>query len=41
MGEVYETDLGDMKEAVECYGTAAGWYEADNATAYVRPTHPV
>ncbi|KAI0181461.1 TPR-like protein [Hypoxylon sp. FL1284] len=33
MGEVYETELGDTKAALECYETAAGWYEGDNAAA--------
>ncbi|QUC23856.1 uncharacterized protein UV8b_08097 [Ustilaginoidea virens] len=33
MAEVYETQLGDAKTAVECYEAAATWYEGDNATA--------
>ncbi|KAG6025475.1 hypothetical protein E4U41_001513, partial [Claviceps citrina] len=33
MAEVYETQLGDAKAAVECYETAATWYEGDNAMA--------
>lgn len=35
LGEVFETQLGDLKQAIDAYGTAAGWYESDNATAYV------
>jgi len=38
LGEVYEQQLGDPKAALSCYETAAGWYEGDNATAYVQPT---
>lgn len=33
MGEVYETQLGDSKSAIECYEAAARWYEGDNANA--------
>lgn len=33
MAEVYETQLGDTKKAVECYESAATWYEGDNAMA--------
>ncbi|KAI2634326.1 TPR-like protein [Hypomontagnella submonticulosa] len=33
MGEVFEVEMGDMKRALECYETAAGWYEGDNAGA--------
>ncbi|PHH65143.1 hypothetical protein CDD81_3274 [Ophiocordyceps australis] len=33
MGELYEQDLGDSKSALDCYETAAGWYEGDNASA--------
>ncbi len=32
-GEVYETQIGDMKKALECYETAAEWYTNDNAMA--------
>lgn len=35
MGELYEQDLGDSKNALECYEAAAGWFEGDNANAYV------
>jgi alpha-soluble NSF attachment protein len=35
LGEVYEQDLGDAKAALQCYETAAQWYEGDNSTAYV------
>ncbi|KAK1765568.1 soluble NSF attachment protein [Phialemonium atrogriseum] len=33
LGEVFETQINDMKRAIENYETAAGWYEADNAPA--------
>jgi alpha-soluble NSF attachment protein len=33
LGELYETDLGDVKSALKSYEDAAGWYEGDNATA--------
>ncbi|KAI1802736.1 TPR-like protein [Daldinia bambusicola] len=33
MGEVFETEIGDTKRALEAYETAAGWYEGDNAAA--------
>jgi alpha-soluble NSF attachment protein len=33
MGEVFETQLGDTKRALEAYELAAGWYEGDNASA--------
>ncbi|KAI1403732.1 TPR-like protein [Hypoxylon fuscum] len=33
MGEVFETEVGDTKRALECYEAAAGWYEGDNAAA--------
>ena len=33
--ELYELELVDQKRAVEAYETAAGWYENDNAEAYV------
>ncbi|KAK3343806.1 soluble NSF attachment protein [Lasiosphaeria hispida] len=32
-GEVYEVEIGDRKKALECYDTAAQWYEGDNASA--------
>ncbi|KAK0705025.1 soluble NSF attachment protein [Lasiosphaeris hirsuta] len=32
-GEVYENEIGDRKHALECYDTAAQWYEGDNASA--------
>jgi alpha-soluble NSF attachment protein len=32
-GELFELEIGDMKRALECYETAAGWYEGDNASA--------
>jgi alpha-soluble NSF attachment protein len=41
MGEICENELSDTKRALECYETAAGWYEGDNASAYViTPTGP-
>ncbi|KAI0484292.1 TPR-like protein [Xylariaceae sp. FL0804] len=33
MGEVFELEIGDTKQALECYEAAAGWYESDNAAA--------
>ncbi|KAI1210327.1 TPR-like protein [Annulohypoxylon truncatum] len=33
MGEVFENEVGDTKRALECYESAAGWYEGDNASA--------
>ncbi|KAH8888174.1 alpha-soluble NSF attachment protein [Thozetella sp. PMI_491] len=33
MGEVFETELGDVKGALESYELAAGWYDTDNAPA--------
>lgn len=38
LGEVLETQIGDTKRALEAYELAAGWYESDNASAYVFPT---
>lgn len=35
LAEVYEVEIGDQKRAVEAYETAAGWFENDNAEAYV------
>jgi alpha-soluble NSF attachment protein len=35
LAELYELELVDQKRAVEAYETAAGWYENDNAEAYV------
>jgi len=35
LAELYEVTLGDNKRAMEAYDTAAGWYENDNAEAYV------
>lgn len=35
LGELFEVELGDMKRALQCYEAAAGWYEGDNAAAYV------
>lgn len=32
-GEVLETGIGDRKRALECYQSAAQWYEGDNASA--------
>lgn len=40
LGDLYETELGDNKKAMECYEAAAGWYEGDNALACVEsPAH--
>lgn len=33
LAEVYESELGDTKRALEAYDTAAQWYESDNAEA--------
>lgn len=33
LAEVYETELGDMKQALEAYEKAAEWFEGDNAEA--------
>lgn len=33
LGELFETELGDSKRALESYEAAAGWYEGDNAAA--------
>lgn len=33
LGELYETQLGDTKRALESFDTAASWYENDNAEA--------
>lgn len=41
LAEVLETQIGDIKRALEAYELAAGWYESDNAAAYVKPsTYP-
>jgi alpha-soluble NSF attachment protein len=39
LAELYELELVDQKRAVEAYETAAGWYENDNAEAYVDSEH--
>ena len=36
LAEVYETEIGDLKKAMESYELAASWFESDNAEAYVR-----
>ncbi|OLN92265.1 putative vesicular-fusion protein sec17-like protein [Colletotrichum chlorophyti] len=33
LGELFETELGDSKRALESYEAAASWYEGDNAAA--------
>lgn len=35
LAEVYETEIGDQKKAIESYELAASWFEADGAEAYV------
>lgn len=35
VGDLYKKQFGDMKSAIEAYGIAAGWYENDDAVAYV------
>jgi len=37
LGDLYENELNDNNKAIECYEAAAGWYEGDNAIAYVFP----
>jgi len=32
-GEVLEVEIGDRKRALDCYDSAAQWYEGDNANA--------
>jgi tetratricopeptide (TPR) repeat protein len=34
LAEVYETELGDPKKAIESYELASSWFENDNAEAY-------
>lgn len=38
LAELYETEVGDDKKAIESYELAAGWFESDNAEAYVEFT---
>lgn len=33
LAEVYETEIGDQKKAIESYELAASWFENDNAEA--------
>jgi len=33
IGELFENQLGDVNRALECYETAAKWYDTDNAPA--------
>ncbi len=33
LAEVYETELGDVKNALEAYEKTAEWFDADNAEA--------
>jgi alpha-soluble NSF attachment protein len=33
LGEIYETEIGDNKKAIESYQLAASWFESDNAEA--------
>lgn len=33
LAELYETELGDQKKALEAYDTTGQWYEGDNAEA--------
>lgn len=35
LAELYENELDDPKRAAEAYDMAAGWFENDNAEAYV------
>lgn len=38
LAELYETEVGDQKVALENYELAANWFESDNAEAFVVPT---
>lgn len=38
VAEVYETEIGDQKKAIESYELAASWFENDNAEAYADPS---
>ena len=38
LAEIFEVEIGDEKRAAEAYETAAGWFESDNAEAYVPRT---
>ena len=40
LAEIYEIEVGDMRKALEAYGTAAEWFESDHAEACVLPNHP-
>ena len=35
LAELYELELGDQKIAMEAYEVAGGWFEGDNAEAFV------
>lgn len=37
LAELYEVELGDLARAMEANELAAGWFEQDNAEAYVQP----
>ena len=37
LAEVYETEIGDQKMALDAYDTAASWFENDGAEACVGP----
>lgn len=39
LAEVYEVELGDMKQALDAYEKAAEWFEGDNAEAYGSTLH--
>jgi len=41
LAEVYETEIGDQKKAMESYELAASWFENDNAEAYVTTLFPI
>jgi hypothetical protein len=41
LAEVYETEIGDPKKAIESYELAASWFESDNAEAYALPLHSI
>jgi alpha-soluble NSF attachment protein len=40
LAEIYEVEIGDIRKALQAYGTAAEWFESDHAEAYVFPYRP-
>ncbi len=37
LAEIYEIEIGDIRKALQAYGTAAEWFESDHAEACVLP----